>query len=157
MFLPILSTALAALGVGGTPDVEFSLSTTTISENGGSASVVVTLSTTSATDVTVPYTVTGSAAVPADATVDPGPLVILAGQTQGTILVDGVDDLDAEGVERLAAEPEFGAAPHVPEILDYLADESGFLHRRADTWYWMADAYPAQDVSLAGGDIDNVL
>ncbi|MEL6712820.1 MAG: Zn-binding domain-containing protein [Planctomycetota bacterium] len=64
---------------------------------------------------------------------------------------------DAEGVERLAAEPEFGAAPHVPEILDYLADESGFLHRRADTWYWMADAYPAQDVSLAGGDIDNVL
>ncbi len=59
--------------------------------------------------------------------------------------------------ETLADEPEFDSAPHVPEILDYLADESGFLHRRADTWYWMADAYPAQDVSLAGGDIDNVL
>ncbi|MEC8495396.1 MAG: Zn-binding domain-containing protein, partial [Planctomycetota bacterium] len=37
------------------------------------------------------------------------------------------------------------------------AEESGFLPRRDDAWYWMADAYPAQDVSLAGGDIDNVL
>ncbi|MBL6755581.1 MAG: DEAD/DEAH box helicase [Planctomycetes bacterium] len=61
------------------------------------------------------------------------------------------------GPEVLEGEPEFGQAPHVPEILDYLADESGFLHRRGDTWFWMADAYPAQDVSLAGGDIDNVL
>lgn len=59
--------------------------------------------------------------------------------------------------EALADEPEFEGAPHVPEILDYLAEESGFLHRRLDTWYWMADAYPAQDVSLSGGDIDNVL
>lgn len=62
-----------------------------------------------------------------------------------------------EGLEGLANEPEFDVAPHVPEILDYLAEESGFLHRRQDTWYWMADAYPAGDVSLAGGDIDNVL
>ena len=57
----------------------------------------------------------------------------------------------------LVREPEYAAAPHVVDILGYLADESGFLHRRGDTWYWMADAYPAQDVSLAGGDIDNVL
>ncbi len=64
---------------------------------------------------------------------------------------------DEDGEEELAGEPEFGTAPHVPEILDYLSDESGFLHRRQDTWFWMADAYPAQDVSLAGGDIDNVL
>ena len=64
---------------------------------------------------------------------------------------------DEDGEEQLHGEPEFGPAPHVPEILDYLSDESGFLHRRQDTWYWMADAYPAQDVSLAGGDIDNVL
>lgn len=64
---------------------------------------------------------------------------------------------DEEGNERLRGEPEFAGAPHVPEILDYLSDESGFLHRRGDTWYWMADSYPAQDVSLAGGDIDNVL
>ena len=56
----------------------------------------------------------------------------------------------------------FGDSPHVADVLDYLAEESGFLHRRADergreTWYWMADAYPASDVSLDGGEIDNVL
>lgn len=66
-------------------------------------------------------------------------------------------DGEETGDEVLADEPEFVGAPHVPEILDYLAEESGFLHRRLDTWYWMADAYPAQDVSLSGGDIDNVL
>jgi DEAD/DEAH box helicase domain-containing protein len=53
--------------------------------------------------------------------------------------------------------PGFGASPHVAGILDYLADESGFLHQRDGTWHWMADAYPAQDVSLAGGEPDNVL
>ena len=46
-------------------------------------------------------------------------------------------------------------APHVPEIR-ITSRRSGFLHRRDDVGYWMADAHPAQDVSLAGGD-DNVL
>jgi len=56
----------------------------------------------------------------------------------------------------------FGESPHVPGILDYLAEESKLLLRRPDaggspTWYWAADAYPAQDVSLAGSEPDNVL
>ena len=42
-------------------------------------------------------------------------------------------------------------------ILDYLAQESELLLKRGDTWHWMADAYPAQDVTLAGNDPDNVL
>jgi DEAD/DEAH box helicase domain-containing protein len=55
----------------------------------------------------------------------------------------------------------FGDSPHVGGILDYLAEESKLLLRRASgartTWYWAADAYPAQDVSLAGSEPDNVL
>ncbi len=55
----------------------------------------------------------------------------------------------------------FGGSPHVAGILDYLAEESGLLVRRPagerSAWYWAADAYPAQDVSLAGGEPDNVL
>ncbi|MEM6571854.1 MAG: DEAD/DEAH box helicase, partial [Planctomycetota bacterium] len=54
------------------------------------------------------------------------------------------DETEAPEGETLTGEPEFERAPHVPDILDYLADESGFLHRRDDTWYWTADAYPAQ-------------
>ncbi|MEW6072363.1 MAG: DEAD/DEAH box helicase [Planctomycetota bacterium] len=56
---------------------------------------------------------------------------------------------------------DFGPSPHVAGILDYLATESELLVRRRegteDAWYWAADAYPAQDVSLAGHQPDNVL
>jgi len=51
----------------------------------------------------------------------------------------------------------FASAPHVEDVLDYLAGESKLLLKRDDTWHWMADAYPAQDVTLAGGGPDNVL
>ncbi len=55
----------------------------------------------------------------------------------------------------------FGGSPHVAGILDYLAEESALLHKKheaeRDVWYWAADAFPAQDVSLAGREPDNVL
>jgi DEAD/DEAH box helicase domain-containing protein len=55
----------------------------------------------------------------------------------------------------------FGASPHVAGVLDYLAEESKLLVKRKEgaraQWYWIADAYPAQDVSLAGNEPDNVL
>ncbi len=51
----------------------------------------------------------------------------------------------------------FASAPHVADVLDYLASESKLLLKRDDTWHWMADAYPAQDVPLASGGPDNVL
>ncbi|MFT5059519.1 MAG: DEAD/DEAH box helicase domain-containing protein [Planctomycetota bacterium] len=57
----------------------------------------------------------------------------------------------------LLGEPEFGESGLVPEMLQYLADASGFLLRRGNTYFWMAEAYPAQEVSLAGGDLDNVV
>jgi len=65
-----------------------------------------------------------------------------------------------------ASEPDgrvagFGASPHVGGVLDYLAEESKLLVKRREgpraQWYWIADAYPAQDVSLAGNEPDNVL
>jgi DEAD/DEAH box helicase domain-containing protein len=51
----------------------------------------------------------------------------------------------------------FAGTPHAAGILDFLAEESRILLKRGDTWHWMADAYPAQDVSLEGGGPDNVL
>jgi DEAD/DEAH box helicase domain-containing protein len=59
--------------------------------------------------------------------------------------------------DREVDDPGFGEARDTAAILDYLAEESRLLHRQGDTWYWMADAYPAQDVSLGGGAPDNVL
>lgn len=54
-------------------------------------------------------------------------------------------------------DPAYGAVPDTLPILDYLAQEAGLLHRRGATYFWMADAYPAQDVTLGGDDPDNVL
>lgn len=51
----------------------------------------------------------------------------------------------------------YGDVHHADLILDYLAEESGFLHKRGDRWFWTADAYPAQDVSLEGNEPDNVV
>jgi DEAD/DEAH box helicase domain-containing protein len=51
----------------------------------------------------------------------------------------------------------FAGSPHTAGVLDFLAEESRLLLKRGGTWHWMADAYPAQDVTLKGGGPDNVL
>jgi DEAD/DEAH box helicase domain-containing protein len=86
---------------------------------------------------------------------DPDNLVILSEQVKCAAfeLPFTEDRVSASGV----VDPGFGAAAHTGEILDYLTQESGFLHARDGRWYWMADAYPAADVSLEGGEPDNVL
>ncbi|MCP3916637.1 MAG: DEAD/DEAH box helicase [bacterium] len=86
--------------------------------------------------------------------VDPDNLVILSEQLKCAAF-ELPFKTDGEGA--LRGEPEFARAPHTVDILDYLAEESAFLHQKDGKYYWMADAYPAQDVSLAGGEPDNVL
>jgi len=49
----------------------------------------------------------------------------------------------------------FGDKP-VDEALAYLA-EQGVLHRDAETYHWMADTYPAEDVSLRSAAPENVV
>ena len=51
----------------------------------------------------------------------------------------------------------YGDVQDADLILDYLAEESGFLHVRDGRWFWTADAYPAQDVTLEGNEPDNVV
>ena len=93
---------------------------------------------------------------------DPDNLVILSEQ-----LKCGAFELpfgEEQGADGRATVGGFGQSPHLADILDYLATDGELLNKRSDperggrpTWYWMADAYPAQDVSLAGGEPDNVL
>jgi DEAD/DEAH box helicase domain-containing protein len=42
------------------------------------------------------------------------------------------------------------------DALDYLT-EIGILHFSDDTWYWMADSYPAEDISLRTAARENVV
>ncbi len=81
---------------------------------------------------------------PEHAVVDPDNLVIL------------VSHLKCAAFELPFREGEtYGGRP-VAEILDYLA-EQGVLHREGGRYHWMADTYPAEDVSLRSAAPDNVV
>ena len=97
---PAVASSPAAEPVPTNPDVSFQTSSTSALESSGTVTVTVLLSAAAAQDVTVPFSVGGSADA-ADATVSGSPLVILAGQTSGAIDVTIVDDAVSEGVERV--------------------------------------------------------
>jgi len=48
----------------------------------------------------------------------------------------------------------FGGNPITGEVLDYLAREARVLHKAGGRYHWMAEAYPAEDVSLSAADVD---
>jgi DEAD/DEAH box helicase domain-containing protein len=56
------------------------------------------------------------------------------------------------GDAELAREETAGATR---EILEYLRTDARVLHRAGERWYWMAEAYPADGVSLTAADIDS--
>jgi DEAD/DEAH box helicase domain-containing protein len=49
----------------------------------------------------------------------------------------------------------FGRSEQSGTILEYLAGEAGVLFAKDDTYHWMAEAYPAQEVSLDFVDQDS--
>jgi DEAD/DEAH box helicase domain-containing protein len=49
---------------------------------------------------------------------------------------------------------DFGGNPVTGEVLDYLAREARILHKAGGRYHWMAEAYPAEDVSLSAADVD---
>jgi DEAD/DEAH box helicase domain-containing protein len=79
--------------------------------------------------------------------IDPNNTVILANQVKCAAFELPFD----------RANPNFGApADDVRDILAYLSEDAGLLHRDGDRYHWAAEAYPAQDVSLEGEDADDV-
>lgn len=106
MLLLATLTAAAAAPVFGSPralavdpDVDFLAPTTNVVEGGATVSVDVVLSAPAPADVTIPYTVGGSADA-GDGSVAAGPLVIPMGQSAGVIDVTLLDDAVSEGRER---------------------------------------------------------
>ena len=78
------------------PAVQFAAASQNVGEAAGTTSITVQLTSASPVDVTVPYTVGGSASNPADYSIDASPLVILAGQTSGNIQLTPVNDAVTE-------------------------------------------------------------
>ncbi len=74
-------------------------------------------------------------ASPESAHIDPDQLLIL------------LDHVRCAAFELPFTRGESFGGEHLEDFLDYLQEE-GLLHREGDTWHWMADAYPANAVSL---------
>ncbi len=83
------------------PSVSLELTGSPLAENGGLASVRATLSNPSTQDVTVSLGFSGTATNGADYSASSNTMVILAGQTSGSITLTALDDLLLEGVESI--------------------------------------------------------
>jgi DEAD/DEAH box helicase domain-containing protein len=51
----------------------------------------------------------------------------------------------------------FGEAPHVDEILEFLANDLRVLKREGERYHYAAQTYPADGISLNAADMDNVV
>ena len=81
------STPLTLTVTAFVPTVSFTAAAQTVSEGVGTATITAQLSGISTQAVTVPFTVGGTAANPADYTITASPLTIAAGNTTATITV----------------------------------------------------------------------
>ncbi len=81
---------------------------------------------------------------PEHATLDPDNLIIL------------ISHLKCAAFELPFTVDEPYGEQRVEEILEFLT-EKGVLHRSGDRYHWMADTYPAEDVSLRSAAPDNVV
>ena len=93
------------------PTVDFQIASQSALETAGSVSAVLVLSAPSGLDVSVPFTVAGTAANPEDYTLDPSPILIPAGQTSADLWVSLVDDIlyePGETVEITLGSPQDG-------------------------------------------------
>jgi len=78
------------------------------------------------------------------------------GETYGGTLPPALSRGEREGAEAPAVGALEGGprADETAQILDYLAEDARVLVRAGDAYHWMAEAYPADGVSLTAADID---
>jgi len=84
---------------------------------------------------------------PEHALVNPDNLLVLLAHLQCAAF-----ELPFQAGESFGAQ---SAETSTAELLDYLA-ETGILHHVGDTWYWLAESYPAERVSLRSAGPDQV-
>lgn len=100
---PRVHTTTIIEGTVTRPIVRFTSASQSQPENAGSISITIQLSSASASDVVVPFTVSGTATVGAqyDYTISPSPVVISAGGMTGVITITIIDDLMDEDDETI--------------------------------------------------------
>ena len=79
--------------------MQWTLASTTVAENVGSVTLVVTLSGPSSQLITVPFNISGTANSDSDYTLSASPILIPAGATSASITLTVTDDVTSEGTE----------------------------------------------------------
>ena len=79
-----------------------------------------------------------------EARINPDNLLVLTGHLKCAAFELSIKDGESFGPNTL------------PEILAYLEDER-VLHHEGDTWHYVADAYPAEEISLRSASQENVV
>lgn len=92
----ITTTTIIIIDGGNPPVATLSTGATSALEDVGTVAVTVKLSYAIGVDVTIPFGVSGTAGNPSDYTISATPLVIPAGQTSGTILINVANDAVTE-------------------------------------------------------------
>ncbi|HVP12283.1 MAG TPA: Calx-beta domain-containing protein, partial [Phycisphaerae bacterium] len=147
------------------PTVTFSAASQSASESAGSMTVTAQLSAVSAHDVTVPFTVGGTASTPSDYTITASPITITAGSTTATITISIVNDLIDEPDETVivtmgtpTGADQGTTAVHTATILDddvagVIVTETGGSTNlteggATDTYTIVLNSQPTADVTI---------
>ena len=91
------------------PALELTASDTNLSENEGSIEITAILNSRSSATVAVPLLISGTATEGVDFSVSATEIKISNGQTSGSIIINGLQDRDIEGVENLNISLDSGA------------------------------------------------
>lgn len=141
-------------GAGGIPPitVAFDIDSSAVSETTGSIDIDVTLISVSAVEVSVPFTIAGTATPGVDFTAPASPVVIPAGSTTATITVPILDDGDMEGDETvvLTLGAATGATTDTPDVhtLTIQDDETPPTAEFTQTSFTVAEFDPAFDLTV---------
>lgn len=87
-----ISHTLTITDTVATPTIQWMLGSSSAAENAGTVTVTAALNAPSASSVTLPFSVSGSAATPADFSLASGSITIAAGATSGNASISIVDD-----------------------------------------------------------------
>lgn len=83
------------------PNIELSSSQTSLSEDSGSVQITVTANTTLAKNLTIPIIFSGTATQESDYSLSSSNVIIMAGDSSGSMTISGLQDVLVEGIETL--------------------------------------------------------
>jgi subtilisin-like proprotein convertase family protein len=144
------------------PGVNFGTETMVTSEGGQATAITATLTEAAPVEVTVPFTLSGDACATEDYQISPGPIIIPAGESTGSVTLAPIDDAIAEQSETIIltmAPPTHASPGQATTETIILADNDVTLTIESDAVpppSTAGDTYTiGTEISVSGPNFDN--